>query len=322
MYRNSNFSFQEPKKKEIDFQAVDRLLEYTKQTHQNSQRQIQLPDQDDKEKYRNARPNSLTQRISLYESNQQYKRDRISFQDIDFCKIVMFLMAAEIERLREQLEENLNQEQIRKNFEGMQSSINQWRLKYEQKEEECDQLREELMNFKQINKENYEKNAQTLYLQIEKLKNEIQESQLHTKQKQEEINSLNLQLQQKKTQLDQSDITIKMLKNEVLNLQKKHDINYDQFINELNNEIENLQQNYRKLYNDYQQYKQSQSQMYEQQTQVPYSRIQSQQQQQQILQENQEINMLNLMIQQLQNENTKLKDDLFKQSRRTETWCC
>ncbi|CAD8139033.1 unnamed protein product [Paramecium octaurelia] len=321
MYRNSNFSFQEPKPKEIDFQAVDRLLEYTKQTHQNSQRQIKQPDNDDREKYRNIRPNSLTQRISLYESNQQQsRRERLSFQDIDFCKIVMFLMATEIERLREQLEENLNQEQIRKNFEGMQSSINQWRLKFERKEEECDQLREELMNLKQLSKENYEKNAQALYLQIEKLNNEIQEAQINLKQKQDEINSLYQQLQQKKGQLDQCDITIKQLKNEVQGLQNKHDIKYDQFIDELNNEIENLQQNYRKLYNDYQQYKLGQSQMYEQQTQVPYSRIQSQQQY--ILQENQEINMLNQMIQQLQNENAKLKDDLFKQSRRTETWCC
>ncbi|CAD8139938.1 unnamed protein product [Paramecium pentaurelia] len=320
MYRNSNYSFQEPKQKEIDFQAVDKLLEYTKQTHQNSQRHIKQPEYDVIEKQRNCRPNSLTQRISLFESNQQYKRERLSFQDIDFCKIVMFLMAAEIERLREQLQDNINQEQFRKNFEGMQSSINQWRLKFEQKEEECDQLREQLMNLKQINKENYEKNASILQLQIEKLKYEIQESKISQKEKQDEIDTLNLQLKQKQSQLDQFDNTIKQLKNEIQNLQNKHDIKYDQFIDELNNEIEILQQNYRKLYNDYQQYKQCQSQMYEQQTQLPYSRIQSQQQY--ILQENQEINMLNLMIQQLQKENTKLKDDLFKQSRRTETWCC
>ncbi|CAD8044596.1 unnamed protein product [Paramecium primaurelia] len=324
MYRNINYSFQEPKQKKIDFQAFDKLLEYTKQAHQNSQRHIEQPEYYEIEKKRNYRPNSLTQRIYLIESSQQYKRERdCPFKIQTFVKYQCFQWLLK----QKDLENNYKIIQIKNNLERILKECSLQQIngdsnlnKNNMLIKECDQLREQLMNQKQINKENYEKNARNLQLQIEKLKYEIQEQKISQKEKQDEIDTLNLQLKQKQSQLDQFDNTIKQLKNEIQNLQNKHDIQYDLFIDELNNEIEILQQNYRKLYNDYQQYKQSQSQMYEQQTQVPYSIIQSQQQY--IHQENQEINMLNLMIQQLQNENEKLKDDLFKQSRRTETWCC
>ncbi|KAM3143957.1 hypothetical protein pb186bvf_004008 [Paramecium bursaria] len=287
-------------KTNIDMNTIDKLLQYTRSTHQDSPQA--------------QRNTTYYQDSSIVQRNTPQKmRQTNSMSEKDLCQVYMFLMACEIERLRDQLQSKDSSMEHIKNIEGLQSSINQWRLKYQQKEDELDDLRSTLLQ-----KNDQDRRVILLEQQVKMLQNE------------------NAFFKQNHSELQAANLTIDRQKQEIQQLQRKVDqlqqnqIDNNQ-LNSIMQELDNLQQKHDSLLKEYKNFKQQKFEQHtEPRTEIKLSNqittkekplshfYQTQETQGSFFEPEQTTQAMKELIA----ENQKLKQELYKQSRRENTWCC